>query len=214
MSTLMMWTILGWAATGFALSPAIQRLGDRPGASQRAGSHAVLLALVTSVLFGLLAWRFGATAELVAFSVLALVGMRLAVIDLAELRLPTALVMPLYPTTLGLLGLAAMADGSYVDLLRAALGMVVLPVAYLAVAVLSRGGIGGGDVRLAGPVGLVLAWQSWPAVAAGTVIAFVYANLAVLTLLSSGRATRYTAIPFGPAMLAGAFTFTLVPWPT
>jgi leader peptidase (prepilin peptidase)/N-methyltransferase len=215
MSTQTMWTILGWAATGFVLSPVVQRLSDQPGTPQQAGSRTVVIsALVTSVLFGLLAWRFGVTVELLAFSVLALVGMRLAAIDLVELRLPTALIMPLYPAILGLLGLATAVDGTYLDLLRATLGMVVLPAAYLAVAMVSRGGIGAGDVRLAGPVGLVLAWQSWTAVVAGTVIAFVYANIAAMVLISNGRATRHTPLPFGPAMLAGAFTFVLVPWST
>jgi len=205
------WIVLGWAGIGLALSLVIQRF--QPGAPQSTSRRtAVISALITLVLFGLLAWRFGATAELLAFSVLALFGTRLAVIDLKELRLPTTLIMPLYPATLGLLGLAAAANESYLDLLRAVLGMVVLPAAYLAVAVISRGGIGGGDIRLAGPVGLVLAWQSWTAVAAGTVIAFLYANIAALVILANGRAIRHTQVPFGPAMLAGMFTCVLVPW--
>jgi len=205
------WIVLGWAGTGFALSLIIRRF--RSGALQPTSRRTTgISALITLVLFGLLAWRFGATAELLAFSVLALFGMRLAMIDLKELRLPTALIMPVYPATLGLLGLAAAANGSYLDLLRAVLGMVVLPAAYLAVAVVSRGGIGGGDIRLAGPVGLVLAWQSWTAVAAGTVIAFLYANIATLVILANGRAIRHTQVPFGPAMLAGMFTCVLIPW--
>jgi leader peptidase (prepilin peptidase) / N-methyltransferase len=216
MSTQTMWSVLGWAAIGIALSPVVQRLGDRPGMLQSpvGGRAAVMPALVTSVLFGLLAWRFGATIELLAFSALALIGVRLAMIDLAELRLPTALVMPLYPVILGLLSLTAAVDGNYLDLLRAEIGMLALPTAYLIVALLSQGGIGAGDIRLAGPVGLVLAWQSWTAVAVGTVIAFVYANIAVLTIHANGGATRHTPVPFGPAMLAGVFTFALVPWST
>jgi hypothetical protein len=67
------------------------------------GRATVIPVLATSVLFGLLGWRFGAAIELLAFSALALFGIRLAMIDLAELRLPTALVMPLYPMVLGLL---------------------------------------------------------------------------------------------------------------
>jgi leader peptidase (prepilin peptidase)/N-methyltransferase len=208
------WTALGWATTGFALSPVVQRLGDQPGAPQppAVGRVKVALALGTAALFGLLAWRFGATFELLAFSALALFGVRLAMIDLAELRLPTDLIMPLYPMLLGLLSLGAAAEGAYLDLLRAALGMVVLPAAYLIVAMLSRGGLGAGDVRLAGPVGLVLAWQSWTAVAAGTLIAFIYANIATLVIAANGQATRRTPVPFGPAMLGGVFTFFLVPW--
>jgi leader peptidase (prepilin peptidase)/N-methyltransferase len=214
MSTHTVWTILGWAITGLALNPVVQRVGGPQGLPQlaKAGRVAITTALATSTLFGLLAWRFGAGLELVAFSALALFGVRLALVDLVELRLPTALIMPLYPVTLGLLGLAAAAEGSYVDLFRAVSGMVVLPMTYLALALLSRGGIGTGDVRLAGPVGLVLGWESWTAVLAGTVIAFIYASIAILVIAANGQANRSTPVPFGPAMLAGVFTFVIVPW--
>jgi prepilin signal peptidase PulO-like enzyme (type II secretory pathway) len=43
------------------------------------------------------------------------------------------------------------------------------------------------------------------------VIAFVYANIAVLAIHADGGATRHTPVPFGPAVLAGAFTVVLVP---
>lgn len=212
MSTQAMWTTLGWAVTGFALSPVVHRLSGRPGGV--AGRVEAVFALVTAVLFGLLAWQLGINFELLAFSALALIGVRLALIDLVELRLPTALIAPLYPATFGLLSVAAAVDGTYLDLLRGTLGMIVLPVVYLALAILSQGGIGAGDIRLAGPVGLALAWQSWAAVLAGTVIAFLYANVAVLAILVNRRGARHTPVPFGPAMLAGVFTIVLIRWPT
>lgn len=196
-------------AVPLAIAGPVERIAVRPAA---AGHAAAVSVVVTAALFGLLAWRLSFGAELLAYSALALIGVRLAMIDLAELRLPTALVLPLYPMIVGFLGLAAVIDGTYLDLLRAAAGMIALPASYLTVALMSGGGIGGGDIRLAGPVGLVLAWESWTAVIVGTVFAFVYANIATLVRIANGRANRHTRVPFGPAMLGGMFTAVIVPW--
>jgi leader peptidase (prepilin peptidase)/N-methyltransferase len=187
----------------------VERIAVRPTAAGRAAAVSVV---VTAALFGLLAWRLSFGAELLAYSALALIGVPLAMIDLAELRLPTALVLPLYPTTVGFLGLAAVIDGAYASMLRATIGMVILPAAYLATALVTRGGIGGGDIRLAGPVGFVLAWESWTAVIIGTVLAFIYANIAILARIANGGANRHTPVPFGPAMLGGMFTAVIIPW--
>lgn len=233
-----LWLSLLWSLTGALLGRAFLPLSERlrsmghrsSGAMPRevvvpvgqrivarsaaVGHFETVTVLATAALFGLLAWRFGFEAELLAFSVLALFGVRLAVIDLAELRLPTSLVLPLYPVTMGLLGLAAAIEGTYLDLLRAAIGMIALPSAYLAVALASAGGIGSGDIRLAGPVGLVLAWESWSAVIIGTVLALIYANVTVLATIANGHTNRRVYLPFGPAMLGGMFSAILVPWTT
>jgi len=164
--------------------------------------------LATATLFGLTAFRFGSAVETFATSSLVLIGVRLAVIDVARHQLPRALVLPLYPILLALLSLAATTDGRFSDLARATGGMIVLTGAYLAIALLSRGGIGAGDVRLAGPVGLVLAWQSWVAVFFGTVLTFTFGGVMALAV-GAGRDSREAEIPFGPAMLGGAYTAML-----
>ena len=44
--------------------------------------------LVTAIMFGILAWRFGPQFDLLPYSALAAIGIQLAVIDVIELRLP------------------------------------------------------------------------------------------------------------------------------
>jgi leader peptidase (prepilin peptidase) / N-methyltransferase len=217
MSTQTMWTISAWACVGAALGTIIHHISPRPstqvrlsGASAGPATSKVTSMWTTAVLFGLLAARLGRDHELLAVSTLALVGVPLAAMDLAEHRLPTALITPLYPTVLGHLGLTAMVDHRYADLLRAAAGMLVLPAGYLTLALATRGGIGAGDIRLAGPIGLTLAWHSWTTLATGTLLAFVYASLAT-TMITIGRAATPASVPFGPAMLGGALTTILVP---
>lgn len=114
------------------------------------------------------------------------------------------------PRHLALFSFAAVADRDDPALLRAITGMVALPSAYLTLAVLSCGGLGMGDIRLAALVGLTLGWRSWTAVAMGTVLALSYAGIAGLVAITLGRLSRHSSLPHGPAMLAGTFTVVLV----
>lgn len=133
-----------------------------------------------------------------------------SVVDITEHRLPTRLVLPAYPVVVGLTGIAAVLQGDLPSVIRAAVGMLVLPTFYVVLAVVSRGGVGAGDVRLAGPVGWVMAWQGWTTLVAGTLLAFAFGSLAGLAMIVSRSATRNTPIPFGPAIAAGALTMILL----
>jgi leader peptidase (prepilin peptidase)/N-methyltransferase len=67
------------------------------------------------------------------------------------------------------------------------------------------GGMGFGDVKLAGVLGLFLGFLGWPELVVGTFSAFVLGGLFSIALLLTRRATRKSGIPFGPWMLAGAW---------
>lgn len=68
-----------------------------------------------SVPVGLLAWSVGVRPELLAYSALAVVGVLLAAIDVLEQRLPTKLLMPVYPIIAALLALAGRRTQRYGD---------------------------------------------------------------------------------------------------
>jgi leader peptidase (prepilin peptidase)/N-methyltransferase len=188
--------------TGAALEPVAQR-----GIS-RWNRRAVLAAIgfTAMIVFGLLAWRLPPWPELLGTSMFAAVGIAASAVDLAEHQLPRSLVLPAYPVVVVLFGVAALFRHDVGSLGRAALGMLVLPAFYLVLALVSSGGVGAGDVQLAGPAGWVMAWHGWTTLAAGTLLGFLYASLAGITLIILRRATRHTPIPFGPAIVAGALT--------
>jgi leader peptidase (prepilin peptidase) / N-methyltransferase len=75
------------------------------------------------------------------------------------------------------------------------------------------GGMGFGDVKLAGLLGLYLGWLGWSSVWVGAFAGFLLGGLAGGGLLLAGRANRRTTIPFGPAMLAGALLALFVTGP-
>ncbi|MCR2825907.1 prepilin peptidase [Microbacterium sp. zg.Y909] len=140
----------------------------------------------------------------VAYALFAAATVALTVVDLRSHRLPNALVLPLYPLILVLFALAALAAGDGAPLVTALLGGGVLFLLYATLRAMG-GGVGGGDVKLAGVVGMVLGHAGWPAVLIGTAAAFVLGGAVALFLLATGRATRTTRIAFGPYLLGGAW---------
>ena len=143
-------------------------------------------------------------AELAAFAVLAVGCALLVVIDLATLRLPNQLVGPLYPAIFLALTASAASGGEWARLGRAAVAGGILVVVYLTLAWIRPSGLGLGDVKLAGVLGVFLGWLGWSNLFAGGAAGFLLAGLVAGALLIAGRGSRQAAFPFGPWMVLGA----------
>ncbi|MBD8139554.1 prepilin peptidase [Frigoribacterium sp. CFBP 13605] len=143
--------------------------------------------------------------SLVAFLWLAGVSVALAVIDLEHHRLPDAIVLPSYTVGGVLLAASSILVGDWPALVRAAIGLASLFAFYLIAALSYPGGMGFGDVKLAGVLGLYLAWLGWGEFAVGAFAAFLLGGLYAVVLLVTRRVERTGGIPFGPWMLAGAW---------
>jgi leader peptidase (prepilin peptidase)/N-methyltransferase len=140
-----------------------------------------------------------------AYAWFAAVSIALTAIDLDTRRLPDAVVLPSLAVLALLLAGAALVDGEILALARAAVGAASLYAFYLVLRIVRPGGMGGGDVKLAAVIGLVLGWLGWGPLVVGAFSAFVVGGLFGVALLLRGGATRRTAIPFGPWMLLGAW---------
>lgn len=148
---------------------------------------------------------FAAVLILVAFLYLAAVSIALALIDLDVHRLPNAIVLPSYIVAAVLLGAASLLNGDFEALLRGSIGLVILWVAYLLMALAYPGGMGFGDVKLAGVLGLYLGYLGWGELAIGAFAAFLLGGLFAIGLVVVKRVGRKSGIPFGPWMLGGAW---------
>jgi leader peptidase (prepilin peptidase)/N-methyltransferase len=125
----------------------------------------------------------------------------IALIDVEHRIIPNRITYPAliaFPLFL----VVARAFGAPVDLPRMAIGGLVYGGGLLIVAVVSRG-MGMGDVKLAGVIGIVLGSLGlrYVGVAAGAAIAL--GGLGGIVALLVGR-SRKDAIPFGPYMAVGA----------
>lgn len=160
--------------------------------------------LATGVLFAGLAARFGWDPALPAYLYLGAICVALTLIDLDHHRLPDKIVLPSYAVGGVLLGGAALLDGEPGRLLRAAIGMALLYAVYLTLRLINPKGMGGGDVKLAGVLGMYLAYLGWYEWFTGWLLGFFLGGLFGVLALLLRRATRKTKVPYGPFMMAGA----------
>ena len=147
----------------------------------------------------------GLLVTLVAFLYLAAVSVSLAMIDLDTQTLPNRIVLPAYPVTAVLLAAAALLAGEPDRIPGALVGGAALFGVYLLLALAYPAGMGLGDVKLAGVLGLYLGWLGWGEIAVGGFAAFLLGGFFALVLVVARKANRKSGIPFGPWMLAGSW---------
>jgi leader peptidase (prepilin peptidase)/N-methyltransferase len=144
-----------------------------------------------------------------AFCLLALALVILTDVDLEHRRLPVVVVYPSVVGGLALLALAAAGLHDWDALGRAAIGGAGATVGFGVIFFAARGGMGFGDVRLAGLCGMFLGFLGWRYLAVGFLAAVVLAGVVGIVLLASGKAGRKTRIPYGPFLAAGTMAGVL-----
>lgn len=163
--------------------------------------------LAGMVIEAAMAWRFGWSPPLPAYSYLALTGAVVGATDLAARRVPDLIVLPAYPITAALLVVACLPSGPWWPLARAGIAAAVLGGFYLALGLAFPSGMGLGDVKWAGVLGAYLGWLGWSAMVDGTLIAFIAAAGALVVARPAGR--RRASLPMAPFMVLGAVVVVL-----
>lgn len=122
-------------------------------------------------------------------------------IDLEHQVIPDRLV-------LALLALAVVTQLTWprVSWPEALLGLVLGGGLFLLLAVLSNGGMGGGDIKLVAVLGF---WFGWKMLLLLMFLSFVGGGLLSIALLLLGIKKRGDGIPFGPFLVAAAFAVTM-----
>lgn len=159
----------------------------------------------TGLLFLLTYLWVGASWELPAALYLASLGVVCSAIDLEHKRLPNLLTWPSYPIMLGLLALATLGEGSLVDLGRALAGGAAVFGVYLVLHLIYPKGMGYGDVKLSGVLGMVLGWAGWSAVLVGWYAGFLIGAIAGIAMILLRRIGLKGIVPFGPSMILGTY---------
>lgn len=157
-------------------------------------------------------WANSGRGPLVALMIglFAAVLVFLAVIDWKTHRLPNSIVLPLYPV-LGLAVAGGVMTGAIAPA-AALTGVISMGAAFIILWLFAfvTGGLGFGDVKLGGLLGLVCGLESGYAAALGAVILpMILGGLVALPLMFAGRGKHELA--FGPYMVAGALLILLLP---
>lgn len=162
-----------------------------------------LVELLAGLLFVALFCRFGLTAQYLFYLSLLYILLAVTLIDLEHQIVPNALVASGLVIALlfylpGLI-FSASALPPYLQINRALLdalaGMALGGGLLLLIILVSRGGMGAGDMKLMLMIGLFVGLRG---VAVVLLLGFIFGALVGITLMALGRATRKDALPFAP----------------
>ena len=160
---------------------------------------------VLGALLGALTYRqFGFSLEMVAYGLMIAMCIEQSIIDYATHRLPRGVTFRAAIIGGPLLFLAAINhdDNNRIGVMFAS--FVVTLVLFATFSALSKGGIGGGDVRLAPVLAMFLGWLGASHVYIGLGSGFILGGIAAGGMLVTRRASASTRIAFGPFLCIGA----------
>jgi leader peptidase (prepilin peptidase)/N-methyltransferase len=154
-----------------------------------------IVELITGLLFAAAYLRFGISILLIKALFLISVSLVVSFIDLEHYIIPDKIII------FALSGGTAFVMFSYDPFpVSALVGFISGALFLLVLALISRGGMGGGDIKLAAVIGLCL---GWPGGLFAVILGCLLAGLAGLALVLTKVKSRKDAIPFAPFLAAG-----------
>lgn len=152
--------------------------------------------LLCGLLYIILYEHFGLSIQGMIFTLLVTSLLIVSFIDAAYRVIPDVMTLP------GIIaGLLASALVTSVGLGSAILGVTLGGGLFLLIAIISRGGMGGGDIKLTAMIGAFLGWQG---VFVTIFLAALSGAVSGLFLIVVKKKGRKDALPFGPFLALGA----------
>lgn len=165
-------------------------------------------ATASAAIGALLGWSLGWSWSLLVWLPLVPIGVALAVVDWRTTLLPTRVIAPAYALVILTTLAVAAVEGDWQVVTGAAIGWAVMGGAFLALWLIYPRGLGYGDVRLSGVLGIALGQLGWVVLLTGMYAGFLIGGLGGL-LLAALRVVDRRRFPFGPFLLLGALTGVL-----
>lgn len=156
-----------------------------------------LVELLTAIIFTWTFFYFGLTPQFLQYVVFFCLLLVISFIDLDLSIIPNRLVLILFFWSVGW-----QIFYPPFPLFSAALGLLAGGGLFYFIAVLSKGGMGGGDVKLMAVLGFV---AGWPLVLIVFLLAFLLGAAVGITMMIAGKKTRRDPLPFGPFLSISFF---------
>ncbi|MBN2881995.1 MAG: prepilin peptidase [Clostridia bacterium] len=176
-----------------------------------------LVELLCGILYAVMYLVFGLNLDLLFMAVISIILVAISMIDIKTMTIPNGLVIALFITGILYSGTRLLFPDMFSQTMmwfEPLIGFFAASLLLLLVAVLSKGGMGGGDIKLMAAAGIFLGWK-------GVLLALVSGSLlgAVISiiLIIAGKKGRKDMIPFGPflcvgIMFAALFATTVLDW--
>ena len=157
-----------------------------------------LVETLTGLIFFLSFLFYGYSLYYLKFIIFSSVLILISIIDLETMEIPDEPVF--FGLFFGVIFL--LIEKNYFNTL---IGLIIPPIIFFLIILISRGGMGGGDFKLSFLFGLYL---GFPKVIPWFFLSFIIGFFPAIYMLISKKATRKTPLPFGPFMsLSGIITF-------
>jgi prepilin signal peptidase PulO-like enzyme (type II secretory pathway) len=171
---------------------------------QKIPLRAVAVEGITAIACGGLVYWYGISlASLILIFYVALF-IHLAFVDLEHSLLLNVVVLPAIPLALALFPFTPLAQAQDWGIMEAYLrGLTGMGVGFgmmLVIYLVTRGGTGAGDVKLAALLGAMLGFHQ---IIAGLALGYILGGIAAVVLLALRIKSRKDPIPFGPALVIG-----------
>ncbi|MGI6330284.1 MAG: prepilin peptidase [Zhaonellaceae bacterium] len=154
-----------------------------------------LVELLTAVLFVFIFHYLGLSNSLLPYLLLTSLLIIISFIDFKSFLVPNKLIIS------GLvLGFGTHLISPTIDWQNIILGFLVGGGVLYVLAILSKGGIGGGDIKLAAMIGFYLGWQK---ILQGLFLGALIGSIFGLVMIITKKATRNEPIPFAPFLSLG-----------
>lgn len=150
---------------------------------------------VNSLTYILILKIYGLSLSFIAYAFLSSILLVVAFIDLRLMIIPNKVVILIL--IVGLVFAFFDSDISWLDRL---IGFFVAGLFFLLIAIVSKGGLGGGDIKLIAVCGFFIGWKL---ILLSVVVASITGGIFGLFLLITGRGKLKTAIPFAPFLITG-----------
>jgi leader peptidase (prepilin peptidase)/N-methyltransferase len=164
--------------------------------------------LATALIFALLYWHYGLSPELGVMAFYACLFIIIFVIDLEHGLILNKVVYPgmVVALLLALLARPWLTQWVVTGIANAALGGGIGFAIFFLIAIVSRGGMGWGDVKLAALIGLA---TGFPLVFPSIIMGAILGGIVAVALMTAKKRKRRQTIPFGPFLALAAMATLL-----
>lgn len=199
----------------------------RVNLNRRNFSATAIFYICTLTLFGVLRAALAPDATLLIVATAAVFLCGAVITDIRSQIIPNKLNLVFFVCALAAVSAVAVAKGDTASIARACAAAALLFGAFWLLHAVSKQGLGGGDVKLAPSLGLILGFFSWQAVMSAILLAFLLNGLAAVIVVTANFLKSHSCslsessppaksptppqtFPFAPALASGTLLALLL----
>lgn len=159
--------------------------------------------IATLLITLLITMKLNSNFAIISGFIFSVISVALIIIDWREHRLPNSLTYTLFLILLVISFLQSLINRDYALLKRSLIASVVLVLFYLLINLVSKGGMGMGDVKYGASIGIFTGSLGYTYTYVASMSAFFIGSLYGIALMVGRKANRKSKVPFGPFMFLG-----------